>query len=203
MCPRGQRLKIPKPQRGGTRWRMACFHCGRRLNSLSVKHSRDAKSGRTEGLADPYYSAAWHDLRRIEKLRNLILITGFPLFVLLAEVLHPFNLDHFVFYLVAPIIVVFFVVLSLCISAHRCPRCSELFFYDGRWHNPCSKKCLHCGLPKWSLDPSSQAGLSVAKRLWISAVNFLRKIYDEYGYGIRPEASKKAGGTAGDQSETR
>jgi hypothetical protein len=32
---------------------------------------------------------------------DVILITGFPHFVLLAEVLHPFNLDHFVFYLVA------------------------------------------------------------------------------------------------------
>ena len=35
----------------------------------------------------------------------------------------------------------------------RCPRCKKPFHADfGRMVNPMSRSCVHCALPKWSLD---------------------------------------------------
>ena len=45
-----------------------------------------------------------------------------------------------------------------------CPRCGQMFFrsWDDRpwrrtWRsNPFTRRCLHCGLPKWSDDPEER-----------------------------------------------
>ena len=30
-----------------------------------------------------------------------------------------------------------------------CPRCGKPYFSSGLYHNGLTKKCVHCGLPKW------------------------------------------------------
>ena len=58
--------------------------------------------------------------------------------------------------------VVGFVLYTVClfVVAHRashfaCPRCRKPF-YRTWWHNGFARKCVHCGLPKWSeRDPDA------------------------------------------------
>ena len=35
----------------------------------------------------------------------------------------------------------------------RCPRCREPFFCTWWYSNQFARKCVHCGLPKWSEPP--------------------------------------------------
>ncbi len=47
-----------------------------------------------------------------------------------------------------PIVIVHFVtmaILGISISASKCPRCKNNFFYTWAFKNPFSNKCLHCG----------------------------------------------------------
>jgi len=38
----------------------------------------------------------------------------------------------------------------------RCPRCGRHFFFNGI-SNPFARRCMHCGLPKWSRSPGPDA----------------------------------------------
>jgi|SRR5256885_2721527 len=49
-----------------------------------------------------------------------------------------------------------FVVTSIRLGRWRCPRCSKPFFSSALVSNPLARRCLHCGLPKWAEDSSSQ-----------------------------------------------
>jgi len=46
-------------------------------------------------------------------------------------------------------IVVFFVT-AIRLQGFRCPRCGEKFFVSPRYHNVFARRCLNCGLPKFS-----------------------------------------------------
>jgi hypothetical protein len=46
-----------------------------------------------------------------------------------------------------------FIVTSLRLSYFRCPRCNEWFFSTFFSHNPFASRCVHCGLPKWQINP--------------------------------------------------
>jgi hypothetical protein len=36
------------------------------------------------------------------------------------------------------------------LSAFRCLRCTKRYFFKPWFNNPYARKCLHCGLRKWS-----------------------------------------------------
>lgn len=58
---------------------------------------------------------------------------------------------------VGAVILLFFLPLLIGImllQGFKCPRCGNAFFH-GRTYRPDAKKCVHCGLPKWS-DPESK-----------------------------------------------
>ena len=38
-----------------------------------------------------------------------------------------------------------FMLAGIYLQRFRCPRCQEAFFQTRWWHNPFSRKCLHCG----------------------------------------------------------
>ena len=46
-----------------------------------------------------------------------------------------------------------FIVASLRLTLFRCPRCHEWFFTTLMSHNPFARRCVHCKLPKWQLNP--------------------------------------------------
>jgi predicted RNA-binding Zn-ribbon protein involved in translation (DUF1610 family) len=35
-------------------------------------------------------------------------------------------------------------------GSFRCPRCGEPFYYRGSYRNGFARRCLHCGLKKWT-----------------------------------------------------
>ena len=43
-----------------------------------------------------------------------------------------------------------FAVTALRFQRFRCPQCDKLFFGTRRHVNPWARRCIHCGLPKWS-----------------------------------------------------
>lgn len=43
-----------------------------------------------------------------------------------------------------------FALAGLALSFFKCRRCQKRFFHKWWWQNPFSRKCVHCGLPKWA-----------------------------------------------------
>ncbi len=44
-------------------------------------------------------------------------------------------------------------VAGIGLDRWRCPRCGRPFFYRYGWRDPLARRCLHCGLRKWSVTP--------------------------------------------------
>jgi hypothetical protein len=42
----------------------------------------------------------------------------------------------------------------------RCPRCYRQYFFSGLFTNMFARRCMHCGLPKWSRTPGADAPIS-------------------------------------------
>ena len=49
-----------------------------------------------------------------------------------------------------------FTIAAIYLQQFRCPRCGSAFFRTWWWHNPFSRKCLHCGARPH--DPISNIG---------------------------------------------
>ena len=43
-----------------------------------------------------------------------------------------------------------FIIASIRLQKFRCPRCGEQFCSSGFYHNVFVRRCLNCGLPKFS-----------------------------------------------------
>lgn len=52
--------------------------------------------------------------------------------------------------LIAVIWMIVTLALGYGVSNFRCPRCGQPFFRTWWYHNGFARKCVHCGLPKWS-----------------------------------------------------
>jgi hypothetical protein len=46
-----------------------------------------------------------------------------------------------------------FLATSLRLSFFKCPRCNEWFSSTCLSRNPFASRCVHCGLPKWQVNP--------------------------------------------------
>ena len=53
---------------------------------------------------------------------------------------------------------VLFAVTGLRLQVLPCPRCGEAFFAKWFYHNIFARRCVHCGLPKYSDSRSSING---------------------------------------------
>jgi hypothetical protein len=96
------------------------------------------------------FSNAWNDYRR--RRRWLIVWICSPLPVLLWYAL--FDGKEI------PGIMAFwgfvFLIIGFRLSTFRCPRCGNFFFLKFLLSNQFARRCVHCGLPKWSLDASDK-----------------------------------------------
>jgi hypothetical protein len=105
--------------------------------------------------ADPAYEAQWQDYRRRSRLGLLLFLGYVPGVALLGL---PLTL---LFSSGIPILVVagaWMLALSVIGNrglAWRCPRCGEHFFRGSWYYNSFARRCVHCGLPKWSTDPDA------------------------------------------------
>ena len=110
----------------------------------------------------PNYEPYWLELKRRERVFNLLFWLYVPAFVVAVLLF-----DRFVHALTPWLFLIFSTgwMLGLCwfgiqVLAWRCPRCMGTYFSRAllpggllRRVNPFTRRCLHCGLRKWTLTP--------------------------------------------------
>jgi ribosomal protein L37E len=104
------------------------------------------------------YSEQWHELRRRRRIFWLIALGGIPCVIILTTLvaifvgatgLPPYWIDRAFF-------VAGFAWMFGSVGASRyeiaflCPRCGKRFFATWWYYNGFARRCVHCGLPKWS-----------------------------------------------------
>ena len=100
------------------------------------------------------YSTAWHDYGRRRNWFWGVYLGGF--FGIVGLGLLSFNspvgefMKGLVFCVLAPMWMIGFVVTSFRCQFFRCPRCHQRFFGTWWYHNSFARRCVHCGLPKWT-----------------------------------------------------
>jgi len=100
----------------------------------------------------------WREYRRRRNSLFAALLTwmGLLLVVVLfpnAPVLGPF------WWLFALPIFIWFMIANFRIAFWECPACSRAYFTKGIWFaRVFAQRCLHCGLPKWSVPDAGAHG---------------------------------------------
>src|SRR5437588_826428 len=96
------------------------------------------------------FAFAWKDYRRRRRWFFGVWLGGFLVVVLLVKLLSTLSLDDLAFYILGPAWMIGFLIAGMRMWLFQCPRCHRRFFCTW-WHgNLFARKCLHCGLPKWS-----------------------------------------------------
>jgi len=102
------------------------------------------------------YESQWQEYRKRSKWFLWVFLTYVPgaatLGIITTKLLNTDSETPFI--VIAIIWMVAFAVTGVRLSLWKCPRCGKWFSTKLLYHNIASKKCLHCGLPKWSNDES-------------------------------------------------
>jgi hypothetical protein len=96
------------------------------------------------------YEQQWREYRKRCIIFLIIFATCIPAVVLVENLLH----SDTVFFIVSFVGMLAFFVAGIRILTWPCPRCGKSFYvYGSIWRsNPFfTGRCLHCGLPKWSV----------------------------------------------------
>ena len=98
------------------------------------------------------YDESWRNLRTRIRLFWIIWAGGIPVIMLVVIPLsHVFrNATLWVGGGLGVLWLGGFAVAGIYRSLFRCPRCGRRFFLGSRWLNPYARKCLNCGLKRWS-----------------------------------------------------
>src|SRR4026209_404111 len=98
------------------------------------------------------YQEQWKDYRRRTSIFWLIFLTYVPgVFVVGVPLTHLVSSDTSV-YMLAGLWMLAFVISGNYALAWQCPRCRKTFFRTSWYYNSFARQCVHCKLPKWSLD---------------------------------------------------
>jgi hypothetical protein len=92
----------------------------------------------------------WQDYRRRRRIFFVIWVTYVPGVFILSYPLSKMFDSGMPVYAIAGAWMLAFVISSIYLSSFPCPRCHRSFFYTWWFHNPFARRCVHCGLPKWS-----------------------------------------------------
>jgi len=104
------------------------------------------------------FSAAWQDYKKRQWWFYVLWLGGWAVLIITAVLLilaYPLTipLDSVaLFYILLGGQVCAFFIASLRLTRFKCPRCHEWFFTN-LIHNPFARRCVHCKLPKWQLNP--------------------------------------------------
>jgi hypothetical protein len=103
----------------------------------------------------PEFVLAWNDYRRRRRWSFGVWLGGFLFLALLVGLLSSRSLlNDLVFWVLGLTWIVAFLVADIRLACFRCPRCHHMFFWGLWYSNPFARKCLHCGLLKWSNSDS-------------------------------------------------
>ena len=104
-------------------------------------NSRGSRNPSTRVMGnDSDYSSAWTDYRHRRRWFFGVWLGGFAVILLFVVLVS----DSAIAWL-APVQMIGFLITAVRLSTFRCPRCHHW------WRaNPLTRKCRHCGLPKWS-----------------------------------------------------
>ena len=92
----------------------------------------------------------WSDYRSRRRWVFVICLTYIPAVFALGYPLMRLFGSEIPIYVVAGVWMLAFIVFANYMEAFRCPRCRRAFFRSWWFHNPLARRCVHCGLPKWS-----------------------------------------------------
>ena len=93
------------------------------------------------------YEKKWNSLRRI--IRNLIIVGALGGILVIASNLYLSHSTTIIVFLIAWLAGLYY---AWKFSNWICPRCNDYYFMKGYWINPHRKKCINCGLRKWSSE---------------------------------------------------
>jgi hypothetical protein len=103
------------------------------------------------------HSCAWREYRRLRRQGVVVLLGGFVLEIVLLVgmtlLLGPAGFHRVVPITLGSVAIVWFVASIIVGDRYQrwpCPRCGRPFGKTFWWHNPFARKCVHCGLPKWT-----------------------------------------------------
>ena len=109
------------------------------------------------------YSAAWRRYRAWSRAFWILFVLYLPALGFLSRTLGWTRGTGTPVMVAAIVWMIAFAAIGYPKFNFRCPRCGEMFFrtFDDRpwrrtWvHKPWTRRCLHCGLPKWAgRDPA-------------------------------------------------
>jgi hypothetical protein len=104
------------------------------------------------------YSEQWHELKRRRRISWLIFLGGIPCVIVLTALaaifvgstgLPPNWIDR-AFFVAGAAWAFGFVAAGNYEIAFLCPHCGKRFFSTWWYFNGFARRCVHCGLPKWS-----------------------------------------------------
>jgi len=98
------------------------------------------------------FSSAWQDYKKRQLWFYVIWLGGIGVLLMLAYPLKMLQDSVALFYILLGGQVCAFFLASRRLNRFKCPRCHEEFFTTF-WHNPFARRCVHCKLPKWQLNP--------------------------------------------------
>jgi hypothetical protein len=96
------------------------------------------------------YSQQWSKFRRLRNFGIVAVVTSIPFLTIVGLAVRRFNWPDSAFLVVALLDVAFLTVPWSLLALFRCPRCGKRFFTTLWYRNPFARKCVHCGLPKYS-----------------------------------------------------
>jgi hypothetical protein len=96
------------------------------------------------------YDGSWKGYRKRRRLFWIVFLTYLPGASFIGILLERIFNSEYPIYVVAILWMIAFAVTGLRLTYWKCPRCDNHFFAK-RWYvNQFARKCLHCGLPKWT-----------------------------------------------------
>jgi len=107
------------------------------------------------------YAAAWRSYRRSSLACWTLFVLFLPALALVNRGVGAYPNGSTIVAVTAFAWMIAFCVAGYRVSNFACPRCGKPFFrkFDERpsrrdWaHNPFARRCMHCGLAKWSAGP--------------------------------------------------
>lgn len=99
------------------------------------------------------YETSWQHYRKQSRLAWFLWLAFVPVVGGVGVLITRFTRETFPIMILAVTWIIWWFVVSTRVGNFRCPRCDRPFFRAQWYHNSFARKCVHCGLPKYSTEP--------------------------------------------------